>query len=84
MSRPHALKRFVTAVVLVSICSAVFISTNTRARAANPPPPTLSTSKISPDLRQANSFRKRRRTREGHRAIETFLVSQDYSVVYSN
>ena len=51
MSRPHALKRFVTAVVLVSICSAVFISTNTRARAANPPP-SLSTSKISPDLRQ--------------------------------
>src|SRR6185369_15352827 len=50
MSRPHPLKRFVTAAVLVSLCSALFISTNTRARAANS---TLtSTAKISPDLQR--------------------------------
>src|SRR5687767_10258646 len=52
MSRPHALKPLVTAVVLVSICSAVFISTNTRARAANPKPSALSSGKISPDLQK--------------------------------
>src|SRR4029453_11618238 len=51
MTRPQVLKRAVTAVVLVSICSAVFISTNTRARAANQPPP-LATSKLSPDLQK--------------------------------
>src|SRR6185369_6512295 len=50
MSRPHPLKRFVTAAVLVSLCSALFISTNTRARAANN---TLtSNAKISPDLQR--------------------------------
>src|SRR3954447_25195762 len=50
MSRPHALKRFVTAAVLVSLCSALFISTNTNARAANN---TLTSSaKISPDLQR--------------------------------
>src|SRR6185503_6841505 len=52
MTRPQVLKRAVTAVLLVSICSAVFISTNTRARAANQPPPSLATSKMSPDLQK--------------------------------
>jgi serine protease AprX len=51
MTRPQVAKRFVTAAVLVSLCSALFISTNTRARAASQPP-TTSTSKLSPDLRQ--------------------------------
>src|ERR671939_1265827 len=49
MSRPHVLKRLVTGAVLLSLCSTLFISTNTRARAANT---TLSNTKISPDLRQ--------------------------------
>ncbi|HZN01613.1 MAG TPA: S8 family serine peptidase, partial [Pyrinomonadaceae bacterium] len=49
MSRPHVLKRLVTAAVLASLCSALCISTNTRTRAATP---TLSTTRISPDLRQ--------------------------------
>jgi hypothetical protein len=35
MSRPHLWKRIVTAAVLVSICSALCISTNTGAHAAN-------------------------------------------------
>ena len=52
MSRPHLLKRLVTAAVLVSICSALLISTNTGARAANTPLPSLANTKISPDLRQ--------------------------------
>ena len=52
MARPQALKRVVTAVVLVSICSAVFITTNTRARAAHKPPSTLFASKLSPDLQK--------------------------------
>src|SRR5918912_262338 len=52
MARPQVLKRLVTAAVLASLCSALFISTNTRARAASAPPNTLSTTKISPDLRQ--------------------------------
>src|ERR1700741_3069650 len=51
MSRPHALKRFVAATVLLSLCSALFLSNNTtKARAANIS--TLSATKISPDLRQ--------------------------------
>jgi hypothetical protein len=52
MSRPHALKRFVTAAVLVSLCSALFISTNTRARAANSTTANTSNAKISPDLQR--------------------------------
>ena len=52
MTRPQVLKRLVTAVVLVSICSAVFISTNTGAHAAKPSQPNLLTSKISPDLQK--------------------------------
>lgn len=47
MSRLQDFKRFVTAAVLLSLCSAMFISPPTKARAAN-----LSTTKISPDLRQ--------------------------------
>src|SRR5690349_5256410 len=49
MSRPHVLKRLVTLAVLFSLCSALFITTNTRARANNNLP-TLTNSKISPDL----------------------------------
>src|ERR1044072_5709573 len=52
MSRPHALKRFVSAAVLVSLCSALFISTNTRARAANQPLTSTTNTKISPDLQR--------------------------------
>src|SRR6185503_14737296 len=52
MSRPHLWKRLVTAAVLVSICSALCISTNTGARAANKPLSSLANTKISPDLRQ--------------------------------
>src|ERR1044072_9182444 len=52
MSRPHPLKRFVTAAVLVSLCSALFISTNTRARAANTSLTSSSNAKISPDLQK--------------------------------
>src|SRR5678815_4871197 len=51
MSRPHALKRFVTAAVLISLCSALFISTNTNVRAANTLTSTT-TAKISPDLQR--------------------------------
>src|ERR1051325_3308122 len=47
MSRPQVFKCLVTAAVLLSLCSALCISPNTKARAAN-----LSTTKISPDLRQ--------------------------------
>src|SRR5688500_648473 len=49
MTRLQVYKRFVTAAVLVSLCSALFLSTNSRARAASS---TLSTSKISPDLQR--------------------------------
>ena len=49
MTRPQVLKRFVTVAVLASLCSALVISTNTRARAANTNVST--SSKISPDLR---------------------------------
>ena len=47
MSRPQVLKRLVAAAVLLSLCSALLISPQTKARAAN-----VATSKISPDLRQ--------------------------------
>src|SRR5690242_17928025 len=53
MSRPRVLKRFVTLLVLASLCSALFVSTNTSVRAANTAPtPNLSSNKISPDLQQ--------------------------------
>src|SRR6185436_19230034 len=52
MSRPHALKRLVAAAVLVSLCSALCLTNNTRVRAANNPLPTTSNTKISPDLQQ--------------------------------
>ncbi|HEX6650467.1 MAG TPA: hypothetical protein VF075_13045, partial [Pyrinomonadaceae bacterium] len=51
MSRPHVLKRFVAAAVLASLCSALFVSTNSRAHAASNAA-TVENSKISPDLRQ--------------------------------
>src|SRR6185503_5802475 len=50
MSRPQALKRFVTVAVLVSLCTATFVSTNTRA--AHKPLTTTSNTKISPDLQR--------------------------------
>src|ERR1043165_8938565 len=52
MSRPHALKRLVAAAVLVSLCSALCLTNNTRVRAANNSLPTTSNTKISPDLQQ--------------------------------
>src|SRR5690242_9843780 len=52
MSRPHILKRFVTAAVLVSLSSALFISTNPTARAANTPLTSTFNSKLSPDLQR--------------------------------
>ncbi len=52
MSAPKVFKRLVSAAVLLSLCTALFISTNTNVRAANHPLPNLSTTKISPDLRQ--------------------------------
>ena len=52
MSRPHVLKRLVTGAVLLSLCSALCISSNTGARAANKPLSSLANTKISPDLRQ--------------------------------
>src|SRR5436190_21779712 len=52
MSRPQVYKRFVTIPVLLSLCSALFISTNTRVRAASSPMTSVSSNKISPDLRQ--------------------------------
>src|SRR6185369_8882767 len=52
MSRPHALKRLVAAAVLVSLCSAMCLTSTTRVRAANNPLSTTSNTKISPDLRQ--------------------------------
>src|SRR5690242_1607151 len=51
MSRPQVPKRLVAAALLFSLCSALFISTNTNARAATPLPSTIS-SKLSPDLQQ--------------------------------
>src|SRR6476469_620480 len=53
MSRPQVLKRLVTVAVLVSLCSALFVSTNSPVRAATSAPATnLSSTKISPDLQQ--------------------------------
>ena len=52
MSRPQLLKRLVTAAVLLSLCSALLIKTNTGAHAANEPLSSLAGTKISPDLRQ--------------------------------
>src|ERR1041384_7865103 len=52
MSRPHVLKRLVTGTVLLSLFSALCISSNTRVRAANNTLPSLANTKISPDLRQ--------------------------------
>ena len=52
MSRPQVLKRLVAAAVLVSLCSALCLSNNTRVRAANNHLSTTSASKISPDLRK--------------------------------
>src|SRR6185295_20278511 len=49
MSRPQALKRFVTVAVLVSLCTATFVSTNTSAAHK---PLTTSNTKISPDLQK--------------------------------
>ena len=53
MSRPQLPKRLVATAVLFSLCSALFISTNTSARAAasNTLPSAIS-SKISPDLQK--------------------------------
>jgi serine protease AprX len=50
MIRPHALKRFVTIAVLTSLCSAMFIATNTSA--ANKPLASIANTKISPDLQR--------------------------------
>src|ERR1043165_1127793 len=52
MSGPQVLKRIVAAAVLVSMCSALCLTNNTRVRAANNSLSTTSTAKISPDLRQ--------------------------------
>src|SRR6185503_4690176 len=52
MSRPHAMKRLVAAAVLVSLCSALCLTSTTRVRAANNSLPITSNAKISPDLRQ--------------------------------
>ena len=52
MSRPQALNRFVAATVMLSLCSALFISTNTSARAATNTLPAATSSKISPDLQK--------------------------------
>src|SRR5918996_1016444 len=49
MSRPQPWKRLVTVALLLSICSAVFVFPNTKVKAASTPP-SVSTSKISPDL----------------------------------
>src|ERR1044072_8902247 len=52
MSRPQVLKRIVAAAVLVSLCSALCLTNNTRVHAASNTLSTTSTAKISPDLRQ--------------------------------
>jgi subtilisin family serine protease len=53
MSRPQVLKRLVTLAVLLSLCSAPFVSSSAKAHAANGGPATVNNStKISPDLRQ--------------------------------
>src|ERR1041385_7721610 len=52
MSRPQLLNRLVAATVLVSLCSALFVSTNTSARAATNTLSITTSSKISPDLQK--------------------------------
>src|SRR2546423_1426232 len=52
MSRPQVYKRLVTITVLLSLCSALFLSIDTRARAASRPLSTVSNNKISPDLQR--------------------------------
>jgi hypothetical protein len=55
MSRPQVLKRLVTVAVLVSLCSALTVSTNTRVAAATSAPTTKHDStKITPDFREQN------------------------------
>ena len=52
MSRPQLPKRLVAAAVLFSLCSALFITTNTSAQAAGNTLPGATSSKISPDLQK--------------------------------
>ena len=52
MSRPQLPKRLVAAAVLFCLCSALFITTNTRARAAGNTLPIVASTKISPDLQK--------------------------------
>ena len=52
MSRRQLPKRLVAAAVLFSLCSALFITTNTSARAAGNTLPSATSSKISPDLQK--------------------------------
>src|ERR1051325_2140933 len=52
MSRPQLLKRLVAATVLFSLCSAMFLSTNTNARAATNTSASITNTKISPDLQK--------------------------------
>src|SRR6476659_4428165 len=57
MFRPQVLKRLVTVAVLVSLCSALTVSTNTKVVAAaatsnSAPTANLGSTKISPDLRE--------------------------------
>ena len=57
MSRPQVLKRLVTLAVLLSLCSALTVSTNTTVQAAattspSAPAANLANTKISPDLQE--------------------------------
>src|ERR1043165_1588803 len=53
MSRPQVLKRLVTLAVLLSLCSALTVSTNTKVRAAtSEPAANFASTKISPDLQE--------------------------------
>src|ERR1044072_4871478 len=52
MSRPQVLKRLVAAAVLVSLCSALCLTNNTRVRAAGSATTLTSSTKISPDLQK--------------------------------
>src|ERR1044072_7871603 len=53
MSRPQVLKRLVTLAVLLSLCSALTVSTNTKVQAATGATTTnLASTKISPDLQE--------------------------------
>ncbi|HJT68082.1 MAG TPA: hypothetical protein VJ749_16625, partial [Pyrinomonadaceae bacterium] len=51
MSRPQAFKRLVTLAVLLSLCSALTVSTNTKAHAATTAA-TVDSTKLSPDLQE--------------------------------